>query len=127
MLSIDELAEYLEPKIWNAWPMPWYATLYSVDGPIKLKFKLKKYNKNCYSYRLYDAHDNCLIRGVTIHGLAAYLSPFVLRALKEKEMFECLLLCMRIDSWWSKHEYLYCTLDNSEKVNHSVNRCLISQ
>lgn len=122
MISIDELAEYLEPRIWNAWPMPWYATLYSIDGPIYLKFKLKKYNKNCYSYRLYDAHDNCLIRGVTIHGLAAYLSPFVLQAFKEKEMLECLLLYMQIDSWWSKRKYLHEALDNIKKKNDNANR-----
>lgn len=91
MLTIDKLAEYLESKIWDAWPMPWYAELYSVNDPIHLKFQLKKCNKNCYSYRLYDAHDNCLVRGVSIHGLAAYLSPFVLRAFKEKKEFETIL------------------------------------
>ena len=105
MLNIDRLAEYIEPRIWDAWPRPWFAILYSIDGPIHLKFKLKKYNKNCYSYRLYDAHDNCLVRGVTIHGLAAYLSPFVLQAFKEKHMLECLLLYMQIASWRSKHGY----------------------
>lgn len=113
MLSIDELAEYLEPRIWNAWPMPWYATLYSVDGPIHLKFEQKKYNKNCYSYRLYDAHDNCLIRGVTIHGLAAYLSPFVLKAFKEKEELETILFYLGLKHWRSQRGYLNCELRNT--------------
>ena len=122
MLNIDKLAEYIEPKIWDAWPNPWLAELYSVQGPIKLKFKLKKFNKNCYSYRLYDAHDNCLIRGVTIYGLAAYLSPFVLQTLKEKEMLKCLLLYMQIASWWSKRGYLHEALDNIKKESDNANR-----
>lgn len=105
MLDIDRLAEYIEPKIWDAWPNPWFAELYSAQGPIKLKFKLKKYNKNCYSYRLYDAHDNCLVRGVTIHGLAAYLSPFVLRAFKEKEELEAFLFYLGLKQWRDKHLY----------------------
>lgn len=103
MISIDELAEYLELKIWDAWPMPWFAELYSMNGPIQLKFKLKWYNKNCYSYRLYDAHDNCLIRGVTIHGLAAYLSPFVLKAFREKEKFETILFFIWLQRRQSSH------------------------
>ena len=103
MISIDELAEYLEPKIWNAWPMPWFAELYSITGPIHLKFKLEYYNEHSYSYRLYDAHDNCLIRGVTIHGLAAYLSPFILRAFREKEEFETILFFIWLQRWQASY------------------------
>ena len=91
MINIDKLAEYLEPKIWNAWPKSWVAKLYSYEGDIYLKFRLKKYNRNCYSYRLYDSDNQCLISGVSIHGLAAYIAPFVLQSVKEKKAFEAVL------------------------------------
>ena len=94
--------------------MPWFAGLYSVQGLIKLKFKLKKYNKNCYSYRLYDVHNNYLIRGVTIRGLAAYHSPFVLKAFKEKEELEAILFYLGLKHRWSQREYLNCELRNTE-------------
>ena len=94
MLDIDKLADYLEDKIWCTRHYRWYAELYSWRGPIKLKFVLKKRNKNCFSYRLYDSEGECLIRGASIYALAAYVAPFVLRAFKEKETMEALLLLL---------------------------------
>lgn len=96
MLSIDRLAAYLEEKIRDAYPDDWRAKLYSASGHIYLKFRLSKRNKNSYSYQLYDADNQCLIRGASIHGLAAYVAPFVLRAFKEKEAMESLLLLLLI-------------------------------
>ena len=96
MLNIESLAAYIEPKIWDAWPNPWQAELYSASGPIKLRFKLKKLNKNCYSYRIYDEKNNCLLSGASIYGVAAYIAPAVLRAFKEKETMEALLLLLMI-------------------------------
>ena len=94
MLDIDALAEYLEQKIWSSSTRRWHAELYSVSGPIHLTFVLKKLNKNCYSYRLYSEDNKCLVRGVSIKGLAAFVAPFVLRAFKEKETMEALLLLL---------------------------------
>ena len=79
---IEDLAKYIEKKVWSQNIPQWWCVLKGSPRPWDYRIEAAaRKSKDCY-YRVYDCTNKCVLRKANIYQVAAYLAPLVVKAMR---------------------------------------------
>lgn len=83
--KIEDLARYIQKKVWSQNVPQWWCVLKGSMRPWDYRIEAisrKSALEPETFYRIYDHTNKCIVRKASIYGVASYLAPLMLKAMK---------------------------------------------